>query len=201
MPTSLSTKFFDLLRIHIEKGLPIERLSFTAAQKLRASQCVEAYRLYQSRPWMKLHEYFRNRYGHTEAEITNDVKIVNFLISLTNEGQRELDRYKVRYVANAAIEAGSQSGNHDLALRGAAELRKVERLDQPESAADQGELLAGMPIIITGDVTRKYKNKESLSSAEMDRIRAKYGVKKDPWQDATEITEADFEEVPTATAE
>lgn len=193
MPTSLSTQFFDLLRIHIEKGIPVERLRFTAAQKIRAEQCLEAYRVFVNRPWMKLHEYFRVKCGHTEAEITNDVKVVNFLVGLTNEGQRQLDRYKIRTVANNAMQAGSESGNHDLALRGAAELRKVERLDQPESTQDNGELLAGMPIIITGDVTKKYKNKEAVSPERMEALRKKWGVEKDPWQSA--IEDAEYEEI------
>lgn len=193
MPTSLSTQFYDLLRIHVEKGIPIERLRFHAAQKLRAQQCMEAYRVFISRPWMKLHEYFRTKYGHTEAEITNDVKIVNFLVGLTNDGQRQLDRYKIRTVATNAMQAGEESGNHDLALRGAAELRKVERLDQPESNQDSGELLAGMPIVITGDVTKKYKNKESVSPERMEALRKKWGVEKDPWQSA--IEDAEYEDI------
>lgn len=189
MSSPLSPNLYNLLRIHLEKGIPIERLNFSVAQKQRLLQCEEAFKIFVQRPWMDLRTYFSNRWGHSPAEINNDIAVVNFMADFLNKGTRAIDEMKVRATANKAISDGAQSGNTELSLKGAALLTKVAQLDKPEADVDNSALLAGMPIVITSDPSMKYKNKRAVSDKEMKRIRERWGVKQDPWQEMTELKE------------
>lgn len=199
MATALSQRFYELVRIHMEKGIPVERLQFTQSQMERIKQCDIAFRQKIDRPWMDLRAYFANALGHTQAEIVNDMRIVNYMLSFVNEGQREIDRFEVRETAKRAMRNSAQSGDDATGVKAAALLTKVERLDQPDAQVAEGDLLAGMPIIIHTNVERKYHNKKSRSEEEMDAIRKKWGVQKDEWMEATEIKESEyvnFNEIP-----
>lgn len=189
MPSPLSPNLYNLLRIHLEKGIPIERLNFSSSQKQRLMQCEEAFKIFVQRPWMDLRAYFSNRWGHSSAEINNDIAVINFMAEFVNKGTRAIDEMKVRATANKAIADGAQSGNAELSLKGATLLAKVAKLDKPEADVDTSTLLAGMPIVITSDPSKKYKNKRVVSDKEMKRIRDYWGVKQDPWQEMTELKE------------
>ena len=183
----------------MERGVPLERFGFTPSQRERVLQCEIAFKQKLQRPWMDLREYFSNALGHTQSEIINDIRIVNYMLSFVNDGQRELDRFEVRETAKRVMRNSAQSGDDASGIKAAALLTKVERLDQPDAQIAEGDLLAGMPIIIHTDVERKYHNKKSRSAEEMDAIRKKWGVQKDEWMEATEVRDeeyVDFEEKP-----
>ena len=55
-----------------------------------------------------------------------------------------------------------------------------------------GDQLINMPIIITDDVSKKFPGKVSHSSDELERIRRKWGVKKDRWQDMVETETGEY---------
>lgn len=172
--------------------MPLERFSFTPSQRERVMQCEIAFKMKLERPWMDLRTYFANSLGHTQAEIINDIRIVNYMLSFVNDGQRELDRFEVRETARRVMRNSAQSGDDASGIKAAALLTKVERLDQPDAQVAEGDLLAGMPIIIHTNVERKYHNKKSLSDEEIDAIRKKWGVEKDEWMEATEIKDEEY---------
>lgn len=204
MASSLSQRFYDLVRVHMEKGIPFDRLQLTQSQRERVVQCEIAFKQKVERPWMDLRSYFANALGHTQSEIVNDIKIVNFMLSFVNEGQREIDRFEVRETAKRVMRNSAQSGDDQSGIKAAALLTKLERLDQPDAAIPEGDLLAGMPIIIHTNVERKYHNKKARTEEELDAIRKKWGVKKDEWMEATEIRDeeyVDFEESDGETGE
>ena len=187
----------------MERGIPLERFNFTPSQRERVLQCKIAFEQKVARPWMDLRQYFSNALGHSQAEIINDLRIVNFMLGFVNDGQREVDRFEVRETAKRVMRNSAQNGDDASGVKAAALLTKVERLDQPDAQVAEGDLLAGMPIIIHTDVERKYHNKKSRTAEELDAIRKKWGVQKDPWMAAVEIKEeeyADFEETADADA-
>ena len=199
MASDLSPRFYDNVRTHMERGIPLERFNFTPSQRERVLQCKIAFEQKVSRPWMDLRQYFANALGHSQAEIINDLRIVNFMLGFVNDGQREVDRFEVRETAKRVMRNSAQNGDDASGVKAAALLTKVERLDQPDAQVAEGDLLAGMPIIIHTDVERKYHNKKSRTAEELDAIRKKWGVQKDPWMEAVEIRDeeyVDFEEKP-----
>lgn len=183
----------------MERGIPLERFNFTPSQRERVLQCKIAFEQKVARPWMDLRQYFANALGHSQAEIINDLRIVNFMLGFVNDGQREVDRFEVRETAKRVMRNSAQNGDDASGIKAAALMTKLERLDQPDAQVAEGDLLAGMPIIIHTDVERKYHNKKSRTAEELDAIRKKWGVQKDPWMEAIEIKEeeyADYEETP-----
>ena len=199
MASDLSPRFYDNVRTHMERGIPLERFNFTPSQRERVLQCKIAFEQKVARPWMDLRQYFANALGHSQAEIINDLRIVNFMLGFVNDGQREVDRFEVRETAKRVMRNSAQNGDDASGVKAAALLTKVERLDQPDAQVAESDLLAGMPIIIHTDVERKYHNKKSRSAEELDAIRKKWGVQKDPWMAAVEIRDeeyVDFEEKP-----
>lgn len=199
MASDLSPRFYDNVRTHMERGIPLERFNFTPSQRERVLQCKIAFEQKVARPWMDLRQYFANALGHSQAEIINDLRIVNFMLGFVNDGQRELDRFEVRETAKRVMRNSAQSGDDQSGIKAAALLTKVERLDQPDAQVAEGDLLAGMPIIIHTDVERKYHNKKSRSAEELDAIRKKWGVQKDQWMEAIEVRDeeyVEFEEKP-----
>ena len=187
MASDLSPHFYENVRTHMERGIPLETFGFTASQRERVLQCKIAFEKKVQRPWMDLREYFVNALGHTQAEIINDLRIVNFMLSFVNDGQRELDRFEVRETAKRAMRNSAQSGDDITGLKAATVMMKLEHLDQPDIQLADGELLAGMPIIIHTNVERKYRNKRARSEEEMDAIRKEWGVPKDEWMEAVEV--------------
>ena len=198
MATALSQRFYDSVRVHMEKGVPCQRLPFTEDQRARVEQCEVAFKMKMQRPWMDLKEYFSNALGHTHNEIINDIRIVNFMMKFVNESQRELDKFEVAETARRGMRNAAQSGDDATGIKAAALLTKVEGLDQPDEQ-NGGDILADLPSLITTRVSDKYHNKQDRDEEEMDAIRKKWGVQKDEWMEATEIKESeyvDFEEEP-----
>lgn len=196
MATALSQRFYDSVRVHMEKGVPCERLPFTADQRERVLQCEVAFKMKMQRPWMDLKQYFSNALGHTHNEIINDIRIVNFMMKFINESQREVDKFEVAETARRAMRNSAQNGDDATGIKAGALLTKLEGLDQPDEQAG-GEMLADLPSLITTRVSDKYHNKKDRDEEEMDAIRKKWGVHKDEWMEATEIKESeyvDFEE-------
>ena len=196
MPTVLSNRFFELLRLHLESGVPIDNMAFRESQKIRIKQCLETFRMFADRPWMDLRIYISNRYGRSQSEISNDIKIINFIAEMQNNGTRALDEMKVRSVANKAIADGARTGNTELSLKGAHMLTKVAKLDQQQDDNDNKNLLSSLPIVITSDPSVKYKNKKQISDEEMKKIRKRWGVKQDQWQELVEAQVIEDVDVP-----
>lgn len=188
MPTKISEHYWAVLRKHMELGTNIDCCDMTASQKERTKQCLDCFNAICQRSWVDPREYMKNKFGRTEAELTNDMAIINFMLAFRNRGSREIDEYRVRATANRAMQHGAQTGNDDLALKGAALLTKVAGLDRPAAESNEGELLPGASPFTT-DVSVAYEGKKRISKAEMKRIRQRYGVVPDEWQQRLEVEE------------
>lgn len=192
MAEAVSKRFLEKLRKHLETGVPYTDMSLTDEQKKRIAICMDAYQRFATDPFMDLKRYIVNRWKRTYSELRNDLRVIDFISSFYVDGQRNISSMKVRHSADILMRNGASTGNMKALKDGADLLVKVDRLDQPENPAEVGDQLINMPIIITDDVSKKFPGKVSHSSDELERIRRKWGVKKDRWQDMVETETGEY---------
>lgn len=186
MATQVAQKFYELLRKHFETGVPWQNMNFTDDQKRRIEVCLDAYKRFETDPFMDLSLYIKNKWGRTYSELKNDLKVVEYISSFYAQGQRNISTMKVRHAANIMMRNGADTGNMKAVNDGATLLFKLDRLDQPETPEELGDELIRMPLVVTSDVKKKYPTKTSHETEEMKKIRKTWGVKIDQWQDMIE---------------
>lgn len=135
---------------------------------------------------MNLRQYIINRWKRTYSQLGGDLKVIDFISSFYAKGQRNISSMKVRHAADLMMRNGADTGDMKAVYNGASLLTKIDRLDQPETPEELGDELIRMPVVITSDVKKKFPNKTGHDSDEMRRLRKKYGVKLDQWQEMVE---------------
>ncbi|WP_297644057.1 hypothetical protein [uncultured Bacteroides sp.] len=191
MPRDIAPSVYEKIRKHIENGIPLQYMNLTEAQKHRVELCTDAYQRFATDPYMNLDNYLKRKWGRTMDEIRIDKKVINFIAGFYDVGQRNISKMKVIRTSELLMKTGVETGNTKAMKDGADLLMKVERLDQPETP-QMGEDMAQMPILMTGDLHRKDSKKKSSTSEEMARIRKKYGVKMDEWQEMVEVKTGEY---------
>lgn len=180
MPREVSQKFYDLLRIHLETGQDYRYMAFTKDQKHRLLICKEVYEMLKVNPYLDTNKYLKNKFQRTPSEIYNDMQVVNFITSLCSAGTKEVSRFRVRRNAELAMKMAYDQGDVKSMLAAGDRLERIERLNEAEQGEDWENSIVKMPIVFTVDPRKLYPDKEFRNSKELDRIRAKYNVKKDP---------------------
>ena len=201
MASDLSPIMLDKLRKHFETGVPIERMTFTDEQKKRIQMCIEGYKRFATDPNVDIYSYMRNRFNRTYSELRNDIKLIDYIASFFEEGQKNISKMRVRNASRVLMKNGQDTGNMKALHDGASLLMKLDRLDEPDSPEQMDENLARMPIVVTTDVSKKFANKRGHNEEEMRKIRHKWGVKQDSWQQMMEERSEiqDVEEIPAET--
>ncbi len=194
MGAEVAQNFLDKLRKHFETGVPWQDMSFSKAQKVRIEIALDAYKRFAQDPYMDLTKYIKNKYNRTYSELHNDIRVVDFISSFYEAGQRNISSMKVRHSADVLMRTGQEMGDMRAVYNGASLLTKLDRLDQPESGDELGDELIHMPVVVTGDIKKKFPNRVATSPEELERIRRKYGVKKDKWQEAIDTGQMPKEE-------
>lgn len=191
MPRDIAPSIYEKIRKHIENCIPLQHMNLTETQKHRVELCTDAYQRLATDPYMNLDNYLKRKWGRTMDEIRIDKKVINFIAGFYDVGQRNISKMKVIRTSELLMKTGVETGNTKAMKDGADLLMKVERLDQPETP-QIGENTAQMPIIFTNDLHRKDSKKKSSTSEEMARIRKKYGVKMDEWQEMVEVKTGEY---------
>jgi hypothetical protein len=186
MASNIAQRFYDLLRKHFETGVPWQNMAFTDEQKKRVEVCLDAYKRFEEDPFMNLRQYIINRWKRTYSQLGGDLKVIDFISSFYAKGQRNISSMKVRHAADLMMRNGADTGDMKAVYNGASLLTKIDRLDQPETPEELCDELIRMPVVITSDVKKKFPNKTGHDSEEMRRLRKKYGVKLDQWQEMVE---------------
>lgn len=62
---TLSPKFLDTLRKHLELGTSVRHLAMSEDQKKRVRICLEVYNLRKQNPYLDISAYLTNKYGRT----------------------------------------------------------------------------------------------------------------------------------------
>ena len=186
MGTELSPKFYDLLQKHLDTGVPVENMAFSADQKERAMICLDVHRRLEENDMMDVDKYLRNKYHRTTTQIRQDKKVINYLLAELNGESKELSRYRIRRVAEKTIRMGEASGDWKPMIEGAKMLHKIEGLDKPDTAEDIEQSTYTLPPVFTTDFTKINPDAQHYSEADIERLRKKYHVKKDKTQEMVE---------------
>lgn len=186
MAQEISSKFYELLRIHLETGQDYRYMAFSKSQKKRTQLCKEVYEVLKVNPYLDISQYLKNKYQRTPSEIYHDMQVINFITSLLSAGTKEVSRFRVRRNAERAMKMAHDQGDVKTMLAAADRLERIERLNEAEQGEDWEQSIVKMPIVFTSDPRKLYPDKEYRNAKELDQIRDKYGVKRDSIMDRVE---------------
>lgn len=179
---TLSTKFLDTLRKHLEIGTSLRHINMSEEQKQRVRICMELYNLLKQNPYMNKEEFLKNKYNRTYWEIRNDKECLDFIISVLDAGGKNISRHMVKATYEKAIRMAHDQGDVKNMIAGAKHLSDLEKLTEPEQGEDLENSITKLPIVLTPDARKILPGKSYSNSAQMDRLRKKWGVQKDPHQ-------------------
>lgn len=183
---TLSTKFLDTLRKHLELGTSLRHVNMSDEQKERVRICMEVYNIMKQNPYLNKDEYLKNKYNRTYWEIRNDKECLDFIISILDAGGRNISKFVVKSTYERAIKIAHDQGDVKNMIAGAKHLSDLERLTEPEQGEDLENSITKLPIVLTQDARKILPGKTYSNSAQMDRLRKKWGVQKDSHQEMVE---------------
>lgn len=182
MGTDLTPKFYEVLQKHIENGIPLESMAFSPVQKRRAKVCLDVMKQLEENEMMNQKRYLRQRWGRTDTEIIQDLKVINWLVAEINGETKDLSRYRVKKQAERVIRIGQTTGDWKAIEAGAKLLHKVEGLDKPETAIDvEANTHMLSPVFVDTP-----KNGVKYDESQLDKLRKKYHAEKDKTQEMVE---------------
>lgn len=180
---TLSPKFLDTLRKHLEIGASLRHINMSDEQKKRVTICMELYNLLKQNPYLNKEEWLKNKYGRTYWEIRNDKECLDYIISVLDAGGKNISRFMVKTTYEKAIKMAHEQGDVKNMIAGASKLSDLEKLTEPEQGEDLENSIAKLPIVLTQDARKILPGKSYSNSAQMERLRKKWGVQKDSHQE------------------
>lgn len=184
---TLSPKFLDVLRKHLELGTSLRHINMSEDQKQRTRICMELYNLMKQNPYLDYATYLKNKYNRTYWEIRHDKECLDFICSILDAGGKNISRHRVKATYEKAIQMAHDQGNVKEMISGAKHLSDLEKLTEPEPGEDLESSITKLPIAFTGDARKILPGKTYSSERQMEKIRAKWGVKKDVHQDMVDM--------------
>lgn len=193
---TLSPKFLDVLRKHLELGTSLRHIHMTEDQKQRTRICMELYNLMKQNPYLDYATYLKNKYNRTYWEIRHDKECLDFICSILDAGGKNITKVQVRRTYELAAKIAHDQGDAKNMISAAKHLSDLEKLTEPEQGEDLENSITKLPIAFTNDARKILPNKTHSNERAMDKLRAKWGVKKDVHQDmvdtrAKELLSAD----------
>ena len=195
---SLSPKFLDVLRKQLEYGMTDDGMAYSDEQKKRVRICLELYNLMKQNPYLDYATYLKNKYNRTYWEIRHDKECLDFICSILDAGGKNITKVQVRRTYEMAAKIAYGQGDAKNMISAAKHLSDLEKLTEPEQGEDLENSITKLPIVLTQDARKILPGKTFSNERAMDRLRAKWGVKKDVHQDmvdtkARELLSADDE--------
>ena len=195
---TLSPKFLDVLRKHLELGTPLQYMNMSDDQKQRVRVCMELYNLMKQNPYLDYATYLKNKYNRTYWEIRHDKECLDFICSILDAGGKNITKVQVRRTYELAAKIAHDQGDAKNMISAAKHLSDLEKLTEPEQGEDLENSITKLPIVLTQDARKILPGKTFSNERAMDKLRAKWGVKKDVHQDmvdtkARELLSADDE--------
>lgn len=195
---SLSPKFLDVLRKHLELGTPLQYMNMSDDQKQRVRVCMELYNLMKQNPYLDYATYLKNKYNRTYWEIRHDKECLDFICSILDAGGKNITKVQVRRTYELAAKIAHDQGDAKNMISAAKHLSDLEKLTEPDQGEDLENSITKLPIVLTQDARKILPGKTFSNERAMDKLRAKWGVKKDVHQDmvdtkARELLSADDE--------
>lgn len=195
---SLSPKFLDVLRKHLEIGTSLRHINMSEDQKQRTRICMELYNLMKQNPYLDYATYLKNKYNRTYWEIRHDKECLDFICSILDAGGKNITKVQVRRTYELAAKIAHDQGDAKNMISAAKHLSDLEKLTEPDQGEDLENSITKLPIVLTQDARKILPGKTFSNERAMDKLRAKWGVKKDVHQDmvdtkARELLSADEE--------
>ena len=180
---TLSPKFLDTLRKHLEIGTSLRHINMSDEQKKRVTICMELYNLLKQNPYLNKEEWLKNKYGRTYWEIRNDKECLDYIISVLDAGGKNISRFIVKTTYEKAIQMAHEQGDVKNMIAGASKLSDLEKLTEPEQGEDLENSITKLPYVFVDDARKVLPGKSYSNSAQMERLRKKWGVQKDSHQE------------------
>ena len=193
---SLSPKFLDTLRKHLEIGTSLRHINMSDDQKQRVRICMELYNLRKQNPYLDIATYLKNKYNRTYWEIRSDRECLDFICSVLDAGGKNIARAQVRRTYEMAAKIAHDQGDAKTMISAAKHLSDLEKLTEPDQGEDLENSIVQLPPLFTPDARKILPGRSYSNERAMDKLRTKWGVKKDVHQDmvdtkARELLSAD----------
>ena len=180
---SLSPKFLDTLRKHLEIGTSLRHINMSDDQKQRVRICMELYNLRKQNPYLDIATYLKNKYNRTYWEIRSDRECLDFICSVLDAGGKNITRAQVRRTYEMAAKIAHDQGDAKNMISAAKHLSDLEKLTEPDQGEDLENSITKLPIVLTQDARKILPGRTYSNERAMEKLRAKWGVKKDVHQD------------------
>ena len=180
---SLSPKFLDTLRKHLEIGTSLRHINMSDDQKQRVRICMELYNLRKQNPYLDIVTYLKNKYNRTYWEIRSDRECLDFICSVLDAGGKNIARAQVRRTYEMAAKIAHDQGDAKNMISAAKHLSDLEKLTEPDQGEDLENSIVKLPPLFTPDARKILPGRSYSNERAMDKLRAKWGVKKDVHQD------------------
>lgn len=195
---TLSPKFLDTLRKHLEIGTSLRHINMSDDQKQRVRICMELYNLRKQNPYLDIATYLKNKYNRTYWEIRSDRECLDFICSVLDAGGKNIARAQVRRTYEMAAKIAHDQGDAKNMISAAKHLSDLEKLTEPDQGEDLENSIVKLPPLFTPDARKILPGRSYSNERAMEKLRAKWGVKKDVHQDmvdtrAKELLSADEE--------
>ena len=179
----LGQRFLDTLRKHLELGTSLRHINMTDDQKQRVKICMELYHLRKQSPYLDISTYLTNKYNRTYWEIRSDRECLDFICSILDAGGKNITRVQVKRTYEMAAKIAYDQGDAKNMIAAAKHLSDLEKLTEPEQGEDLENSIAKLPPLFTPDARKILPGKTFSDNRKLDKIRNKWGVKKDTYQD------------------
>ena len=184
---TLSPKFLDVLRKHLEMGTALQYMNMSDDQKQRVRICMELYNMRKQNPYLDIATYLKNKYGRTYWEIRSDRECLDFICSILDAGGKNIARAQVRRTYEMAAKIAHDQGDAKNMISAAKHLSDLEKLTEPDQGEDLENSIVKLPPLFTPDARKILPGRTYSNERAMDKLRAKWGVKKDVHQDMVDM--------------
>lgn len=184
---TLSPKFLDILRKHLEMGTALQYMNMSDDQKQRVRICMELYNMRKQNPYLDIATYLKNKYGRTYWEIRSDRECLDFICSILDAGGKNIARAQVRRTYEMAAKIAHDQGDAKNMISAAKHLSDLEKLTEPDQGEDLENSIVKLPPLFTPDARKILPGRTYSNERAMDKLRAKWGVKKDAHQDMVDM--------------
>ena len=184
--SGLGQRFLDVLRKHLEIGTSLAHIRMTEEQKTRTRICMELYNIMKQNPYLDYATYLKNKYNRSYWEIRHDKECLDFICSVLDAGGKNISRFRVKGTYERAMKIAHDQGDVKNMISAAKHLSDLEKLTEPEQGEDLENSIAKLPPVFTPDARKVLPGKTFSNSKQLDKLRSKWGVQKDPHQEMME---------------
>jgi hypothetical protein len=168
-------------------GSSLQYMNMSDDQKQRVRICMELYNMRKQNPYLDIATYLKNKYGRTYWEIRSDRECLDFICSILDAGGKNIARAQVRRTYEMAAKIAHDQGDAKNMISAAKHLSDLEKLTEPDQGEDLENSIVKLPPLFTPDARKILPGRTYSNERAMDKLRAKWGVKKDAHQDMVDM--------------